>query len=372
MMKAAENPLLIGHRKAERDMLHAMESGRMHHAWLISGPEGIGKTTFALHAARHLLTGGKAEQNMAESMLFAPEPAEKRLQTNLDTPAAARMAARSHGDFMMIDGESAAADSKRKTQDIGVEQIRGISRFLALTPAESAWRVVLIDEADSMNGAAANALLKGLEEPPAHSVLLLVSHRPARLLPTIRSRCRHLPLGLLGEEDFRTVIEHALPAAKQKALADPAWDMPLSFCAGRPGLALRWLEQDAATLYGELAQHLGALRAADIDRWSTLGDSVATAKQTPRWHLLCALLQRMIAETIRLHAHPGGHNTSSSPLPWAADWGAALATPGALAKWAEIWQRIHRLIADTNRINLSRKHTLIMIFYLLHQSLKKA
>jgi DNA polymerase-3 subunit delta' len=178
------NPILLGHTEAEATILDAMRAGRMHHAWLITGPEGVGKATLAYRFARRLLAGRAAEDSLAL------DPANTVFR---------RVAAGSHADLKTI--ERVVNDkTKRMQAQIPVEKVREINGFMSLTPAEGGWRVVVVDGAEELNQASANALLKILEEPPPRAILLLVCAAPGRLLPTIRSRCRRLRLTPLADQ----------------------------------------------------------------------------------------------------------------------------------------------------------------------------
>ena len=177
------NPLLLGHEPVEAMLAEAMRSGRMHHAWLLTGPEGVGKATLAFRFARRLLAG------MPEGATLAMDPGEKVFR---------RVAAGSHADLLTIER---AWDAKRKRLrgEIVVDDVRRIAAFMHLTPAEGGWRVVVLDGAEDLSRNAANALLKVLEEPPPRAILLLVCSAAGRLLPTIRSRCRRLRLPALED-----------------------------------------------------------------------------------------------------------------------------------------------------------------------------
>ncbi|MCZ6744364.1 MAG: DNA polymerase III subunit delta', partial [Alphaproteobacteria bacterium] len=196
------NPDLIGHGEAEAALLGAYGANRLHHAWLITGMRGIGKATLAYRFARFVLAGG------GEGGLFAGTP--DGLYIAPGHPVFRRIAAGSHGDLKSL-APGYDQDRKKMRSEIVIDDVRGIGAFLSLTAAEGGWRVVVIDGAEDMNRNAANAVLKALEEPPKRSVLLLVSHAPGRLLATIRSRCRHLPLRPLAEEDVTRLLHRLAP-----------------------------------------------------------------------------------------------------------------------------------------------------------------
>ena len=210
-----ENPLLIGHAPAEAELVGALRSGRMHHAWLITGAEGVGKATLAYRFARRLLAGPAAA--------LALDPAD---------PVFRRVAMGTHVDLLTV--ERAFDDKRQRVRgEIVVDDARVISAFLRLTPAEGGWRVVVIDGADHMNRNAANAVLKMLEEPPPQAIILLTCAAPGRLLPTIRSRCRRLALPPLADDAMDQVLAAYLP---EMAAADRARLAAIG--AGSPGRAL--------------------------------------------------------------------------------------------------------------------------------------
>ena len=173
-----ESETLIGHEAAEAAMYDAI-SGRVPHAWMISGPAGIGKATLAYRFARYVLSGGSGEESGPG--LFGDElpPSTAALNVSRDDPVFAQIAAGSHADMMVVER---GYDEKRKKMrgEIVVDDVRKIGSFLRLTPSLGGWRVVILDSADEMNRNAANAVLKLLEEPPRQALIILVSHTPGR------------------------------------------------------------------------------------------------------------------------------------------------------------------------------------------------
>ena len=193
---------LTGHEAAEAAFEATRARGRLHHAWLLTGPEGAGKATFAYRAARRLLG--------------APlDPAYGVLGARPDHPVSRQVIARSHPDLFVL--ERVGEDGKvRKV--IPVDEARGLSEFFSKSPASAPHRVAIIDAADDLNVNAANAILKTLEEPPAHGVLLMISHAPGRLLPTIRSRCRRLALQPLPLEAAAVFVRDREDVSEEAAL----------------------------------------------------------------------------------------------------------------------------------------------------------
>ena len=222
---------LLGQHEQVANFRDALASGRLHHAWLLTGSQGVGKAGFALNAARRLLA------DAAGPAVDAPD---------LDVPeehAVARyMAAGSHPDFRHLERLPRDA-SGELARSITVAQVRALQGLFATTPSLSERRVVLIDSIDDLERSAANALLKNLEEPPAGTLFLLVSHAPGRLLPTIRSRCRPLRFPPLEPVDMRAALSQAMPDADAAEIA-----ALVALGAGAPGRALRFAGLDMAGL----------------------------------------------------------------------------------------------------------------------------
>ncbi|KAB2878241.1 MAG: DNA polymerase III subunit delta', partial [Albidovulum sp.] len=196
---------LIGQEAAETAFLDAYAAGRLHHAWLLTGPLGVGKATLAWRIARFLL----ATPEDAGGGLFGDAPtAPESLDVDPAHPVARRLHAGSEGRLFVL---RRAWDEERKRLKtvITVDEVRRLAGFLHLSAPDGGRRAVIVDPADEMNAAAANALLKMLEEPPPGVTFLLVSHQPSRLLPTIRSRCRELRLSALSPADLAAAIAAA-------------------------------------------------------------------------------------------------------------------------------------------------------------------
>lgn len=206
-----EQAAVIGHVAAEKAFLEAYLLGRLHHAWLITGPRGVGKATFAFRAAKFLMS--QSSQPMAAAKICTD------LSSDAATATVAKISHGSHGQLLHLtrDWDS---DRKRFKQDLTVDTIRKTNRFFGSTASEGGWRIAIIDAADDMNASASNALLKILEEPPKNSLFFVICHRPGRLLPTIRSRCRQLPLRPLEESDLIKAAQSVADASIAASDAD--------------------------------------------------------------------------------------------------------------------------------------------------------
>lgn len=199
---AHQQAALYGHMEAFKRFCEQQESGRLHHAFLITGPRGVGKATFAFQCAKYLVMQGQPMPERAPLGLFE-EPKAPSLLPPEEHPAVRKVSNLSHPDVMLIQRE---ADKK----EISVEQVRAVKEFFAHTASEAEWRVVIVDSADELNNNAANSLLKALEEPPQRGVLMLVNHAPHSILPTIRSRCQVVALAPLKEAECKDILKEAL------------------------------------------------------------------------------------------------------------------------------------------------------------------
>ncbi|MCL3882999.1 DNA polymerase III subunit delta' [Marivita sp. GX14005] len=328
-----ETEALFGQDAAQEGFLQAFASGRLHHGWLITGPRGVGKATLAWRIARFLLATPPEDGGMFDA---PPPPVD--LNIAADHPVARRMLAGSEPGLFVL-RRPYDEKAKRLKAQITVDEVRRLKNFFALSAADGGRRVVIVDTADDMNVNAANALLKLLEEPPDRTVLLLVSHQPSRLLPTIRSRCRELRLSPLGPPDMAQALA---TADIDPAGADPAALAALS--GGSVGAAVRLLEQDGLTLYADLVKLLGTLPDLSRPLAIALAESAAGRGTEDRLDLLLTLLDRALARLARTGA------TGKPPDPPAAPKEAeilARLSPGPQA--ARIWAQLAQSEGDRLR-----------------------
>ncbi|MBB3938288.1 DNA polymerase III subunit delta' [Aureimonas phyllosphaerae] len=192
----AATPFLAGHTREWQELVAASKSERMHHAWLLQGPRGVGKATLAFAFARHLVgvpwTSGE----------------EQTVAFDAEDPIIRQIASGAHPNVIHI--QRAEADRGGYKTQITVDEIRRLQGFFRST-ATPGWRIAILDPADDLNRNAANALLKILEEPPARSIFLITNHAPGRILPTIRSRCRTLRIDGLDTQTLKTATQRLLP-----------------------------------------------------------------------------------------------------------------------------------------------------------------
>ncbi len=278
---------LIGQPGAEQDFLTAFTSGRMHHAWLIIGPKGTGKATLAYRIARFLLS----TPPQTDDGLFGAPPPPTSLDVPIDHPVCARMRAGSEPGLRVIT-RSLNEKTGRYRDEIVVDDIRKLSEFFHLSRTDGGQRVVIVDSADEMNTSAANALLKMLEEPPADTVLLLLSHQPSRLLPTIRSRCRTLRLAPLSPQDMTDALAEA-------GVQDTLPDALTELSGGSVGAALRLMQLSGLEIYAELVGLLGTLPNLDRTRALKLAEAAAQRGASDKLDLLIELLDVALSRLAR-------------------------------------------------------------------------
>ncbi|HEU4810434.1 MAG TPA: DNA polymerase III subunit delta' [Sphingomicrobium sp.] len=278
--------MIAGHDKAVEQFRRAWDARTLHHAWLLAGPRGVGKASFASDAAVRVL-----------SEAAGPPFDAVCLDTPDDHPTAKLIAAGSHPDMRWLQ-RLENEKTGNLARNISVDQVRGLGEFLGLTPALSDWRVVVIDSVDELEKSAANALLKMLEEPPPNTLFLLVSHAPGRLLPTIRSRCRRLQFEALDDDAMTSVLQEQLPDAstdeRQRLipLANGSVGRALAFAS----LELGPLETDA----------LAILRQGDADnsKRSALASQLARKAAADRYAAFLDLLPSLVAKESRTLAEP--------------------------------------------------------------------
>lgn len=337
-----ETPLLFGQEAAEAAFLEAFRGERLHHGWLLTGPRGVGKATLAWRIARFLLA-----QPTGSGLLAPPPPAS--LDLPAEHPVARRVAALSEGRLLLLRRAWDYKSGRLRTQ-ITVDEARKLREFLGLSAADGGWRAVIVDAADELNPSAANALLKLLEEPPALVLLLLVCHQPARLLPTIRSRCRPLRLSPLGAGDMARALQQAGIEPD-----DPAALAELS--GGSVGAAVRLAQLDGLALYARLIGLFASLPRLDRTGILALADLAAAKGGEERRALLFELCDLFLA---RLAAAGAGRLPAAEAAPGEAAVLARLAPgPAAARVWAEAQQRLGARVRAGLAVNLDPAALLI-------------
>ncbi len=320
---------LVGHEAAEGELLAAYRNGRLAHAWLIGGAEGVGKATLAWRFARFLLAN--------------PDPAAPRVREahdlNVDAghPVARQLAALAHPDFALIRREW-KSNPKRLGAEIGVDDVRHALQVFQMSAAFGGWRILIVDSAEDLNRSSANALLKMIEEPPQRSLILIVSHRPGQVLPTVRSRCRRLRLDPLSPAEIGDVVA-TLGSPWSEAEPEEVAD-----AARRANGSVR----EALARLGPESEGIGAL----ID--SIIAD---LPRPDPR---AVARLAEALAGRAAAEAYQAFHREL---FDWLAAYASRTASSNARAEeLGALWDRIRAAARETDELNLDRKLHILAIF----------
>jgi len=333
---------IFGHAAAEGALADAFASGRLHHAWLITGAEGIGKATLAYRFARFLLSE-KADRSEVPG----------NLECSVSGRGTRQVASLSHPGLLVI-RRPYDLKEKRFKASITIEEVRRLRDFLGHKSGNDGWRVVIVDPVDELNTNAANALLKSLEEPPARCVFLLVTSEPGRLLPTIRSRCRRLQLNPLGNEDLERALKGAFAGAEGvESPGQQEWQRLMGLSGGSVRRFLALATKDGASLsrrIDQLFDGLNMARGAQTN-WvevHALADELGGVAALQKFETFYELLTSRISKIVKARAMNdlGGADGQLA---------ARLINPERVASWAELWETIVRDKALVLALNLDRK-----------------
>jgi DNA polymerase III subunit delta' len=316
---------LGGHKAQERALLDAYRSSKLHHAWLFTGPEGVGKATMAYRFARYLLSNPDPSSSLVQQAedLFVPH----------QNDIAGQVARLSHSDLSVI-RRGMNKEGKNLQQEISVDIVRETLSMFRTTAGAGGWRIIIVDAADDLNRASANALLKMLEEPPEKALFMLIAQRPGSLLPTIRSRCRVLRFHALPDSIIAEGLTK-LTDARGGMLSDVVKE-----CAGsmREGLAV--LDAESASFRRDARKILDNLGANNAKAIRQLIDKT-TGRLGQKAFL--ALLDMITAQL-----HRGLRVTNADKT--------------RLAARAELWEKLRRTARDVESYNLDRRPFLLSLF----------
>jgi len=327
---------LFGHAAAEARLVEAYRSGRQHHALIFAGPPGIGKATLAYRFAAFLLTHPDA----------SGVPAGARLAIDPESRTARLVARLAHPDLIAVGPDMFAEENR--SGEIKVDHVRFALARLYTTADAGGWRVCILDSADDLNRNAANALLKALEEPPPRTVFALVSHRPRRLAPTLRSRCVTIELRTPEPDDARRAILAARPDLAGAADLDEI----IALGEGAPGMALRFAGHDGVQLNRRLGAIIAGLPRLDHAELHRLATDLANPRAEPRFVLFMDML---IAELARI-----------------AGRAARASRPGALEPWIELWDKVARAYDDAMALNLDRRQLILTACFGLEAAARRS
>jgi DNA polymerase-3 subunit delta' len=316
-----EHTRLVGHAAAEAAFAQAHAAGRLHHAWLIAGPPGIGKATLAYRVARRLL---------ADPAGFTDVPAEH--------PTARKVAALSHPNLVALRRHRAPGAKTLPTR-IPVDAVRRALDLFGSTAGTEGWRICLVDSAEDLNANSANALLKMLEEPPPRALFLIVAHAPGRLLPTIRSRCRMLTLRPLAEAEVAEVLACFPPpfgAPDAETLARAA-----ALSEGSVARAVAMLDPARAGIVAETETLLARLDHPDWRRILALAEKLAGREAEPLFEAACETVSRFVSAELDARRHE---------------------SPARLAALVEVCDKFARAAREAAIYNLDRRPVVLALF----------
>jgi DNA polymerase-3 subunit delta' len=325
-----QTSVLFGQAEAERMLLDSYRTGRIPHAWLIGGPRSIGKATLAYRMARFVLAN--------PDPMVAQVQAAASLDVLPDHPAARRIASESHTDLLVL--ERVIGDTGTLNRTIRVDQVRRTVSFFGSTAGEGGWRIAIADSVDELQAGGENALLKVLEEPPPRSLLLLVSHTPGRILPTIRSRCRYLALRPLPAREVATIAATALG----RTADEPDIIAAANAAAGSVERALGLMDGPMLALRQKLIAVLDQLPNPDPQAMHAIGDAISGSEAAPLTTFM---------DTVN-------H--------WLSQRLDVALSKQRIVRLAEIWDQINGAARNAETYNLERKPLVFAIFGLLAQA----
>ncbi len=322
---------IIGHENAINQITESFNSGRMHHAWLLTGAEGIGKASLAYQMAHMILSGG-----------------ENRIgRINPNHAVAKLIAAQSHPDLLTV---ARPFDEKTGVQNkmIPVDEARKLAPFLSLTPSFGQGRFAFIDEAHTLNRSGQNAILKMIEEPPTGAFVVLTATTIGMMLPTIRSRCRVVSMDCLQDSEISTILARQSIDLPQDVSSDRLY----ALAGGSVGRTLKLLDSGALPLFDELLLLLSALPQVDLVRVHALADQLSRKADADKFQAVSQMMIDTIQNTIRAVA-------AGRPDP--VGLAAKIAPDGDLDKALLLWESTKKAFATAEQANLDKKLTFINV-----------
>ncbi len=332
------NNYLLGQEEAENTFLQAWKNNTLHHAWILSGEKGIGKATLAYRIARFLLCADSNKKQQYTSLNISP-----------DNPIFQQVANGSHPDLMVLERDYTETDKRKiisairkgeamddeelsnlkKSAFIRVDDVRKVNDFLAKTSFNDGWRVVIIDSADDMNKSAANALLKILEEPPAKTILLLISHNSGMLLPTIRSRCAKLPLKILTAGEVGSLLRRYRSELSEAMIA-----RLVEMSGGSIGKAILYADENAVSFYDNMCRLLYAKQNYSLSELLEFCDEASASPET------FGLCEELVLKFLK------------DNMPNCCD----------KEEFYELWNETRKKFADCSNVNMDKRFMLINLF----------
>lgn len=329
----AENLNLSGHQDIVRQSIAAYRAGKLHHALLLGGPQGIGKATFAFHFARYLLQ--------------FPDPADasdELTAANPQSPLVRQLATGAHPAVLYLTRPRGLKDGTFKTE-ITVGEIRRVNRFLSMTSHDRSNRVVIVDPVDDLNRNAANALLKNLEEPPSRTFFLLIAHSPGRVLKTIVSRCQSVRFSALDPDTLYSVLDR-LPLEMPADGKTRSMLAELSKGSARNAVLLT---QFGGFEISQAADQVLDSPVFDARKAHEVASAIGGRDQKIQFDIFNQHLLDRVASTARQAANSG--NTADA------------------AQFGDLWQETSQNISETDIYNLDRKQHAVSLLHRLNRAM---
>lgn len=335
------NSFLLGHEEQEKVFLDAFLSGKMHHAWILHGPEGIGKTTFAYKIARFLISN-IGEQDGG----FLNEPVTS-LDLSETHPTFKLVSSKACPDLLVVEREFDEKKGKYK-KEIIVEDTRKINEFMHKTSSGGNYRVVIVDGADKMNRNSQNAILKILEEPPAKTIIILTANNIGSFLPTIKSRCRSLKLEPLSQENISELLSRFC-----ETITDEEKSKISLLCEGSIGKAMQIYDQDGLQVYEDLL----ALLSKNIDskQLHKFCEEYGNSKNDEQYQILTTMLKNFLSKKIISIA-------KNKPMIDVLGIESVILDDYTAEKLIKAKESIEKLISDAEISNLDRSKILLYMF----------
>jgi len=358
---------LVGHEHAEQLFLDAFNAEKIHHAWMITGPKGIGKATLAYKMARFLLNN-PPEDDQGPGLFgdVLEKAALTSLETDLESQANHLVNAGSNPDLMITERTEDPKTGKMRS-NILVDDVRKINQFFHKTSSDGGWRVAIVDTADEMNRNAANAILKILEEPPKNSILIILAHAPGRLLPTIKSRCRMLPLKPLKSQTVKEILQKNYPDKEENII-----DGYVALSNGSPGYAISLIEHQGLKVYREILGLLSTMPNINVPLMHDFAGAITTKKSGDTFLLFSEMLSQFISRMVRhvSYLNTGHTHNIKEALTEEFKLMEELGEIIPLDQWAGLWEKISEKMKVTDQLNMDRKQTVIDILNMINSALK--
>lgn len=334
-----ENPVLAGHGDVLDHLALHYASGRMHHAWLMTGPRGIGKATMAARFAAHVFRNPDPATAPGTYLSVGPDDVTER-----------RIASGAHPNLLHLRRPWDDQRKRWKTR-LSVDEIRRLNHFFATTPGQNTSRIVIVDTTDDLNTQAANALLKNLEEPPPRTLFFVLAHSAKGLLATIRSRCQKLAMRPLADEALFQALD-ALGVATD--ITEKDRPLIASLSGGSVRRAIILINSGGAELHRQFTRLIDGIARPDWDGIHKLASELSLARNEDRYRLLLDIVNTHVSQLVRSRDGVSG-NQGPAPV-------------STLARNVEVWEKTRRSAALADAYNLDRKQVVLNLFQALHDA----